>query len=155
MEAVFGIMDELAVELGVTFKSAKDVGRPDAARGVKGTQSLIALGARFATDGVDPCMTLPVDKARRYLAAVEELRARYEGHEEVSLAVLDSLTGRLSWTARLCRWGQAFLGSAYEALGGTGHILRRDRRKVKRRVSREFWDADSFWDWWRRASGRG
>jgi hypothetical protein len=62
------------------------------------------------------------------------------------LAVLDQFTGRLSWAARLCRWGKAFLGEAYKALARQGSVRRRHRPDVFTTVSMEFWTVDvPFW----------
>ena len=131
MEATFGVMDEVAERLGISFKKSKDIGRPDYARGVTGLTEIVALGAGFSTANEECKMTLPSERAERYLTNLEEMLAGHEGAEELPLATLDSLAGRLSWTARLCRWGRAFLGETYAALAGTGHILRPDRKRKK------------------------
>ena len=155
MERLFEVMDEVAADLGVTFKAAKDVGRPSSAAAGQGLTDMdgqglrrtVALGALFSSDSDGECrMTLPVEKAVKYREAVLEMRERYGGQTQVPLAVLDSFAGRLAWAARLCRWGQAFLGSAYDALGGTGHIRRRERRGHMVEVDPALWDVDvPFW----------
>jgi hypothetical protein len=146
MEALFSVMDEVAAELGVAFKAKKDVGRPRVSAGVKGLSTAVALGARFSSDGDDCVMTLPEEKAEKYLKAVNEVIEEWGGQEKVPLSVLDSITGRLAWAARLCRWGTAFLGAAYAATARTGHIRRRDRRTEMRTVETQLWTADMpFW----------
>ena len=60
LEAAFKAMDELAAELGVSFKLKKDIGRPCVAKGESGLSSVVALGARFTSEAEDCVMTLRV-----------------------------------------------------------------------------------------------
>jgi hypothetical protein len=146
LEETFAVMDEIAEELGVRFKTAKDEGRPCAAEGIAGQSDITALGARFSSTG-SCSMSLAPSKAEKYLDAVRQLRAEFGGSTSLPLTVIDSLVGQLSWVARLCRWGRAFLGEAYDALRGTGHIRRRQRQRWQRSVSAAFWETDmEFWE---------
>ena len=101
-------------------------------------------GARYdSADNKSECsMVLPAEKAAKYLADLKEVVARHEGADNVPLQVLDSLTGKLAWVARLSRWGKAFLGEAYTALGRFSSVPGHARRSRRAPVSREFWDAD-------------
>ena len=144
MEAAFAVMDEVADELGVRFKKAKDVGRPSSEEGAR--RQLVALGAEFTASSDECTMRLPKERAQRYLDKILEVKERWGGAGEVPLKVLDGLTGRLAWASRLCRWGKAFIGDMYEGLRGHGHVPRRKRWR-KTAVADTVWSVElPFWE---------
>ncbi len=112
----FAVLDRIGAELGLEWKLSKDRGR-DAP-----LQQLELLGMLFDTVSME--MRIAPQKRARYAADVQALlsAASATTANSVQRSALHSVVGKLTFLARACRWGPAFLQSLYDALYHPGSI---------------------------------
>ncbi len=112
----FGVLDRIGAELGLEWKLSKDQGRDTP------LQQLELLGMLFDTVSME--MRIAPQKRARYATDVQTLlsEASATAARSVQRTALHSVVGKLTFLARACRWGPAFLQSLYDALYHPGSI---------------------------------
>ena len=103
--AAFEVMDSLGTDLGLEWKAAKDMGR-DAH-----LQQIEFLGMWFDTVRME--MRISPAKRDRYATDVRSLLAS-AATGPVHRTDLLSVTGKLAFISRACRWGPSFLQGLYD-----------------------------------------
>ncbi|KXZ41045.1 hypothetical protein GPECTOR_907g163 [Gonium pectorale] len=101
----FAVMDDLGAELGLEWKASKDHGRDVP------LQQLEFLGLLFDTVALE--MRIPPGKRQRYGESVSQLLAAAAAGP-VERTAFEAVAGRLTFIARACRWGYAFLQGIYD-----------------------------------------
>lgn len=107
---VFEVLNRLAEELGVDFKSSKDLGYEEE------LHALPFLGLNISTEGDDTTLSVPGDKLLAYSAEAKELAAMLPAHQPLPFTRLQSLVGKFGFLSRAYRFGKAYLGSLWDAL---------------------------------------
>ncbi|KXZ41061.1 hypothetical protein GPECTOR_877g125 [Gonium pectorale] len=107
----FEVLDQLGAELGLEWKASKDRGHDQP------LQQLEFLGMLFDTVAME--MRMAPEKRRRYAGDVAALLRAAGEDGAVLRRDLEAVVGRLSFIARACRWGFAFLQGLYDSLFST------------------------------------
>lgn len=108
MVKAFDAMDTEAALLGLKFNPDKDKGKDEPLTCIE------ALG--IIIDAPKQELRLPTDKRTRYTHELQAFTTAYKNKPTAPRKTVESLTGKLLYACRVCRWGYLFVQSILDEL---------------------------------------